>query len=512
MKIVFRVDASVSMGTGHLMRCLTFAEALRDRGTDVSFICREHKGHLIRLILSKGFKVTILPCINNIEPEGEDYAAWLGVPQSMDAEQTLKAIEFQNPDWLVVDHYGIDANWEMLVKPFVGKLMVIDDLANREHVCDLLMDQNYSIHDSDRYNHLVPKECMQMIGARYALLRKEYLIRRQVPSKRDGKIKRVLVFFGGTDPDNLTTLSLLALARNAFSNLIVDIVVGTNNPYKEEIKKLVHARPRTTIHFNLPHLADLMSSADLAIGAGGSTNLERMCLGLPTLLIACAENQKLSSIALAKMNLVSYLGYYTTIDVEVISEAIVNLMSDPLLLKEMSIRNKILVDGLGTSRLVEVLIPSELSEIKLRLSCEDDVYIYYNWVNDKLVRENSINSLPIQWETHEHWFKGKLEDKNSIMFLCELAGLPIGQVRFDIESGNANIDYSLDPIVRGRGLASLMLSRAMDLVAKMKDVVFVADVKSKNLASCSVFRRLGFLERKDTISQDDFLYRYTLRL
>ena len=389
MKVVFRVDASVRMGIGHLMRCLTLAETLRERGAQIRFVCRDHTGNLISLLRQKGIAATALPAPTiKDSTSGEDYAVWLGVTQVEDAEQTIEALNGERPDWLVVDHYGIDVEWEQRLRPHTIKLMVIDVLANRYHDCDVLLDQNYSAEVESRYAGLVPDTCKLLVGPRYAMLRSEYVANRKTLRAHEIPVRRVLVFFGGTDPQNVTGMSLEALSHPELGHLEVDVVVGTNNPHRKIIEQQVLHRPHTTLHEHRPHLADLMAQADLALGAGGATTWERMCLGLPTVLVTIAENQCHAAEALAANRLLVYAGRAADVSFEDLSKVIIGLVLDANRLKDLSERNQLMVDGHGAERIREVIMPTDTAIIRLREACQEDVVTYFYWDNDTAVRKN----------------------------------------------------------------------------------------------------------------------------
>jgi UDP-2,4-diacetamido-2,4,6-trideoxy-beta-L-altropyranose hydrolase len=495
MKVIFRVDASTQMGIGHLMRCLTLAEALRKHGVQIGFICREHPGNLIGLLQQKAMPVTVLPVatISNTTI-GEDYAVWLGATQAEDAEQTIAALDGEKPDWLVVDHYGLDVEWEQRLRTHVSKLMVIDDLANRHHDCELLLDQNYSAEGEQRYAGLVAESCKLLIGPRYALLRPEYAAFRQTLPARDGKVRRVLVFFGGSDPQNMTGMALESLSHPNLSHLEVNIVVGANNPYRKSIEQQISNRPFTTLYESRPHLADLMAQADLALGAGGATTWERMCLGLPSVVISIAENQLPASEALAKENLIHYVGHFSGIKVEHLTQTLKQKIQDTKRNVELSTQNQIQVDGHGALRLVEVLCPSVTNDIRLRPACEEDIILYYNWANNPDVRKNMVNTAPISWIAYQAWFSGKLHDANSRLFVLEVSGLPVGQIQFDKEGDEARINYSLDVLIRGRGWASRLVALGADLMQQIEPIRLRADVEAKNEASSAMFLRIGGTE------------------
>ena len=276
------------------MRCLTLAEDLRERGVATRFVCRAHPGHLIEWLRQRGMAVHAMP--EPAESRGmsapENHSDWLGVTQTEDADQTIQALRGEHPEWLIVDHYGLGSAWERRLRGHAGKLMVIDDLANRPHDCDLLLDQNYSTGSAGRYRELVPEMAALALGPRYALLRPEYLQHRLVLRERDGRVRRVLIFFGGSDSYNMTGMALAALSGAEFDRLEVDVVIGPNNVHRARLERAIAERPLTTAYGHRPHLADLMAQADLAIGAGGTTTWERLCLGLPSLVVSIAENQE----------------------------------------------------------------------------------------------------------------------------------------------------------------------------------------------------------------------------
>jgi UDP-2,4-diacetamido-2,4,6-trideoxy-beta-L-altropyranose hydrolase len=499
MKIFFRVDSSSSIGIGHLMRCLILAEALLKRGIQIHFICRKLSGNLIPLLQQKAFQVTTLP-VPTIVPDStpnEDYVSWLTVTQTKDAEQSIDALNGKNPDWLVVDHYSLDIEWEQILRPHVKKIMVIDDLANRRHDCDVLLDQNYSKAYEQRYSALVQTTCKQLLGPHYALLAPEYVKFRKTLPTHDGKIKKVFLFFGGTDSTNMTGLTLKALSHPVFRQLKVDVVIGVNNPHRDSLKIQAAGRPHTSIYNTLPCLAELMAHSDLAIGAGGITTWERMCLGLPTVIISLAENQRPSSEALAEAKLIYYAGNSPDIRLDQIIQLLKTLTLKPGTISRVSIENQLLVDGLGTLRLLEVMCPLSKNQLLLRPACNEDIIFYYILANDPEVRKNSLNTSFITWTDHEEWFTKKLNDRNSQLFVLEAAGLPVGQIRFDIVENDAHIDYSIAPFARGRGWGLHLISAGIDMIKQSKPLRLHADVKRRNDISSTIFLRMGFLETSD---------------
>ena len=492
MKIAIRVDSSRAIGSGHLVRCKTLAERLPMRGAQVRFICRQHAGNLIHWLSRAEFPVTVLPASDESDSLEEDYAAWLGVPPALDAAQTIEALSGQLPDWLIVDHYGIDRSWEQQLRPHVERIFAIDDLANRAHDCDLLLDQNANTDGERRYRSLVPDTCRLIVGPRYALLRPEYRTHRQTRPPQADIARQVLVFFGSTDTHDMTGQTLAALSEPEFSDVRVDVVVGATNPRREALERQAAARPHTQTYLPRPHLADLMAKADLAIGSGGTVSWERCCLGLPTLVVSVAENQVSACQALEAEGAIAYLGAASTTSQEQMSSQFQKYFNESSLLKGLSLTASLQVDGRGGDRVSEYLVPTPNQDLELRGAEEEDSMLYFDWANDPSVRENSFNSEIISWKTHENWFQSKLIDPHCYLGVLEANGLPVGQIRFDIEGESALINYSLDRLVRGRRWSSHLLCLGAKLLSETKVKRLRAKVKRENAASRLALLRSGF--------------------
>lgn len=431
MNIAFRVDASAAMGSGHVMRCLTLAEGLRARGARVSFVCREYLGNLIALISKQAIPVTILPPPAVPASAGvPDYAAWLGVTQREDAAQTIAALRDEHPDVIIVDHYGLNAAWERELRTVSKTVLAIDDLANRRHDCDILLDQNYSVEGRQRYAGLVPKGCLILTGPRYALVGPEYLAVRSERGLR-AEARRVFVFFGASDPHGMSLRALEALLAADLGHLEIDLVVGANIPDRERLVGLAATRPGTYLHGPVPTLAWLMSQADIAIGGAGTTTWERMCLGLPSVVVCVAENQRGACEALSRDCLIEYAGDSDTVDVQYLAKILKELASSPVRRQTLSIANQALVDGRGVSRIVETLITTPADELRL---------------------------------VHPPVAKSSAVEQSSHSFLILAGSLEVGEVDADLVGNEARLRYSMDPIIATRRLDAriiAMVNRAM---------------------------------------------------
>lgn len=300
-KIFFRVDSSIQIGSGHLMRCLTLAKQLGKQ--EITFVCRKLEGNLNKLVNKNGFVLLELP---ESEPQSElnGYEKWLTVTQQVDAGQMLGILEnTERVDLLIVDSYALDKTWEDKLRQKVKYILVIDDLANRQHNCDWLLDQNY-YHDAEkRYTNLVPPECKLLLGPQYVLLREEFYQARRTLRKRDGSIKNILVFFGGSDPSNETGKTLEALIQLKTTDITINVVVGASNPHKDSLR-LICEENKFNYLCQVNNMAELIAEADFAIGAGGTTTWERCFLELPSIVIILAENQRELTEQASKENII----------------------------------------------------------------------------------------------------------------------------------------------------------------------------------------------------------------
>jgi UDP-2,4-diacetamido-2,4,6-trideoxy-beta-L-altropyranose hydrolase len=321
MKVAFRADASLQIGTGHVMRCLTLADALAARGGECQFICGAHEGNLIEFIRSKGYVAHALPIVHEASvastapgPAASTpdlaHAHWLGATQAQDAEACAPILAAQRPDWLIVDHYALDARWERALAPHYRKLMVIDDLADRPHACDLLLDQTFG-RDAADYRPLVPADCHLLCGSQYALLRPEFAALRPYSLQRRARpaLCELLITMGGVDKDNATGQVLQALRTCPLpAECRITVVMGATAPWLEEIRRQAQDMPwPTRVLVGVSDMAQLMADSDLAIGAAGATSWERCCLGLPTAMMVVAENQRYSANLLEKTGAVKTL-------------------------------------------------------------------------------------------------------------------------------------------------------------------------------------------------------------
>lgn len=357
MKFLFRVDASIAIGSGHVMRCLTLADALRRRGAQCHFICRAHDGHLVEAIRARGFEATALPAAGaHTGSQDPAHAAWLGGTWQDDARQTLALAQAVQPDWLVVDHYALDARWENAVRPGGVRLLVIDDLADRAHAGAVLLDQNLGRTAAD-YDGLVPAACAVLAGPAYALLRPEFAQRREasLAYRQTAQLRHVFINMGGVDTPNATGAVLRALREGDLPSACrLSVVMGAQAVWTEEIRQLAADLPwPTEVLVNVADMADRMAASNLAIGAAGGTAWERCCLGLPTLVVVLAANQVASAHALEQAGAALALGGVDEIHTRL--PAALRALAPPAALARMGQAAAALVDGAGVERVLAAL-------------------------------------------------------------------------------------------------------------------------------------------------------------
>jgi UDP-2,4-diacetamido-2,4,6-trideoxy-beta-L-altropyranose hydrolase len=357
VRVIFRTDASIQIGAGHIMRCLTLAKALRQHGAICSFICRDHPGSLIELVKQHGFDVQVL----HSNPEwkssgvGTVHAEWLGAEWKVDAAQSKVSIGGEVVDWLIIDHYALDIGWESAMASVAHNLMVIDDLADRPHSCNLLLDQTLG-RDLEDYRHLVPGSCSLLCGTKYALLRPEFAALRSYSLERRARpvLRELLISMGGVDKDNATSQVLEALQTCLLpADFKITVVMGATAPFLDIVRELAQEMPwPTQVLTNVDNMAQLMADSDLAIGAAGMTSWERCCLGLPTIMLVLAENQRGIAKALFEA------GAACLVDASKLGSQLFIIPEDFKIqsLTSMSQAAAILTDGFGTEKVVQSMI------------------------------------------------------------------------------------------------------------------------------------------------------------
>jgi UDP-2,4-diacetamido-2,4,6-trideoxy-beta-L-altropyranose hydrolase len=364
MRALFRTDASNEIGSGHVMRCLTLANALKEKKYECIFITKEHEGNLIELITSKGFTVVALKKSSNLisktikEVQKNSYFNWLNDTNENDARIVIEHIKLLGKfNFIFVDHYGINKKWEIALRPYANKIIVIDDLANREHDCNILIDQTLSRSAND-YKNLVNKSCSILCGSKYAILRQEFITYRKlrvVKNKDHKKVKKVLIFLGGYDNSNLTEFILDEINEmNLFNKIELDVVVNKTSPYLKQLhNKAAHMNVNTEIFTSVENMAKLMSNNDICIGAAGTNAWERCCIGLPTIMFVLADNQKNVAKSIENAGAAYIVKDESYLDFK---EKLLTLINNQNILECMGQAALNVTDGAGVSKILDRII------------------------------------------------------------------------------------------------------------------------------------------------------------
>lgn len=313
MKFIIRADASTEIGSGHIMRCLTIADQLKKSGHDVQFFMLPLQGNLINYVQQCGYNTITM---------------------------------WQMTDVIIVDHYQIDASVEQKLYAYAKKIVVIDDLANRQHICDVLLDQNSIENYEYRYDTLVPKTCVKLLGPKYLIMRDEFIEARQNRQNRNGKVKKLLVFMGGTDPTHETMKVLEALEKFTFEK--VHVVCGNGNEQKSEIQ-LICEQQGYCYHQQIDYMAKLMNEVDFSIGAGGGTTWERCYVGLPSSSTIVADNQTETTYFTEKLGAVINLGWHEQVTSETYKGLLAFIQEHPEKLSMLSKQGLQLTESNGIS-------------------------------------------------------------------------------------------------------------------------------------------------------------------
>ena len=337
-KIIFiRVDSSTKIGYGHLIRCLALADTLK-KSFKINFICTNLNGNLISQICKKNFEVFRF----NTKSQR--------INVKKDAEKTISIIKkYRNKkSLLILDSYILSQEWENRVRPYVKRLIVIDDLMDRKHSCDLIIDQNLHTQMNSLYTKSVPKNCIKLLGPDYAILRNQFIAQRKYAKIRSLPIKNILVSFGGTDNENHTLHALTSL-KKLNSDVNVNVVTGTANIGKKIIKNFCKKNFNYNYFEQVENMAKLMQVADLCIGSSGTTTWERCCVGLPAIAIVASNDQKDIASAVSKNKCIINLGKIKKSDNVNYVRLMKNLKNNEL--QNMSRNCMKLVDGKGAARI-----------------------------------------------------------------------------------------------------------------------------------------------------------------
>ena len=480
-----------------MMRCLALANALERAGAQCVFLCREAGlGLLKEKIQMAGHQLLLLPEAADANPARTEEKAndrySLHGGWEADVEACHKVLQGQEAfEWLVVDHYSLDHRWQRAMRKHAGRVFVIDDLANRAHDCDIVLDQSFLESPHRRYDGLVPESSIRLLGPRFALLREEF--KRQRASDEQQKVvvrDRLFVMFGGSDPNNLTRRVLEILQRLNWRGG-VDVIVGPLYEGLSELRQLVAEAPWMHLHVASEDIANLMRSAMLGIGSPGVSSWERCACSLPSLAIAQADNQEPIGNALGNSGAHFYLGRHENISDEDISNALLTFLKNKPARQAMQTAAEMVCDGNGMDRVISYLHPPLL---KIKRAALTNARLLHSWRNDEAVRRSSHDLKSIDYAEHLAWMTSMLERQGSDLLLATRGDDPVACIRFDCEGNRARVSIYTDPLLQGKKLGRASLVAAIEwLRAERPNVVVIeADVINRNDASKAMFLSAGF--------------------
>jgi UDP-2,4-diacetamido-2,4,6-trideoxy-beta-L-altropyranose hydrolase len=452
-KLLLRVDGNSNIGMGHLTRCLSLALMLKDF-FKTTFYCIYIPDTFEAEIVRSGFNCFKIKNDNDF----------------------LELISFS--DIVVLDHYGLNSDYQRKVKLIGCKLVCIDDLHDKEFFADLIINHAPGIREDD---YTAQKYTQFALGLDYALLRPLFLEQAK-KTRTIGSINTVFICFGGSDPENFTEKTLeILIDFKKFQKVIV--VTGVAFIHEINIDKFSSKVDNLLLYKDIGELEmlNLMSSSDLLIVPASGVLLEAFSTGSFIVSGMCVDNQKYSFEEFKRQNLIISAENFSTNDIIMALNKAIKL---PFIQKKS-------IDGNQPKRIQNKFLSLI---VNLRQARPSDINLFFEWANDKIVRSNSINTEPIIYENHLEWFDRKLNSTETKIFVLELFGNPIGQIRFDKNFNGWFIDYSIDNEVRGKGFGQILVEKGL----KQFNVadVFFAQVKESNIASVNVFNKLGFLKTK----------------
>ena len=478
MKILIRADASSTIGTGHVMRCLALAQAWLENGRQASFLMVTQMSALEPRLLAEGITI--------------DYIA--SVPGSQeDAAQTIAKAKALGASWVVVDGYHFDANYQRAIRMAGLKQLFLDDYGHASHHwANLVLNQNIYAQQQLYVNREANTQLL--LGTAYVLLRKEFWRWRHWHRDIPTIARKVLVTLGGADPDNVTLKVIQALQIVNVDALEVVAIVGGNNPHYDQLQMAVqNLEVDISLQHNVTNMPELMAWADVAITAGGSTCWELCFMGLPSLMIILAKNQCAIAKTLNSLGVTISLGWHNSLSLHTLQQELSKLIYATDLRREIAAHARKLVDGEGSDRILMYL---EERELRLRKVRKDDCQLIWQWANDPAVRSHSFSLQPIPWSEHVVWFQSKQQSPDCQFYIVlDRQERALGNIRFDISQNEAVVSVTIDRQFRGQGYGSKLIKLGSSKVLRNPKIFRLnAYVKPENEASIRAFIKAGFDE------------------
>lgn len=483
--LIVRADANIEIGNGHLMRCMSIAQAWKEKGGRVIFCSCCDTPDLKNKIIAQHIEWTD---IKSSHPKPGDLSFLIDLILRLKSEKT----KTQTRIHLIIDGYHFTPEYQKKIKGTGIKTIVIDDYHHHnKYYADIIVNQNIG---AEKIHYICSADTQMLLGTRYIMLRKEFRDFKSTLPTDVERLSRILVTMGGSDPNNVTATVIDALKTLSLEHMSVKIIVGPSNPHlsylKEQIRRL---NLEFEIHFNVDNMAPFMVWADAAITAGGSTCWELCRMEVPLLIITTAENQLALTAELNRHKAGINLGWHQDVTAKSICNALDQLVNKPKMRISMVKNASRLVDGKGIKRLIRHI---RFGSVTFTPAIEKDARLLWNWVNDPEVRESAFNPESISWPDHKTWFQDLLVKTDAVQLIAlDQYQSPIGQLRFNFKNTEALIDYSVDKKYRGIGLGKQIIKLGMIYIKKNHPGVtdLVAHVKKENKSSNRIFKALDFI-------------------
>ena len=510
--IVFRADASSTIGGGHIYRCLTLAHAIKRQIAEqkssqtteqnIIFVCHLSQGHMVAMIETQGFDV-------------------LTVEQPLSAAEMRKTlIKLQQHhiiDWLIIDHYQINVHYEKQLKPLVKNLMVIDDLANRAHHCDLLFDQSLNRHPSDYQPWLTNNECGIICGSQFALLREEFSqLKPMAKLMRQNfrVINKVLIAISATDPENISGQIIEKLAKLPIGctskNWQYTLIITSKAKHLEHLKNQIGRSPLTIeLKLDVDNMAEQILKHDIAIAAAGGSMLERCAMGLPSIIIGVVDNQNHIIQALKNANVALAIMDKSELT-DKLNDTMIELQNiEPQKYKAIAENAFKLCQGHGADYLAgQLQTKNHFHNDYLQCVTQAHCKLIFEWQQHPKTRAYSRNPNPPTWDEHQNWFTNTINNPEINFYLVINQGSPVGFVRlnptsFENQATAKEVSIAISPEHHSKGLGVIALNLLTALHNNSKLLAFIDE---NNIASVKAFERAGFKPHSQT--DDGNWYQY----
>ncbi len=481
-QVVFRCDASPTIGGGHVMRCLALAETMGETGWDVTFASRPSTVATLPMLAQTGYALRHVTAAITDEP-GE-----------------LTRLLPDGCDLLVVDNYGWDATCERACRGWAQSILVLDDVTGRNHDCDVLLDS--AAANKLLYSNRVPGEAVVLTGPRHALVRRAFVRQRAaaMARRRGEPVRSVLVSFGATDPFNAAAIALDALAE-ILPEALVTVALSSHAPHLEALRQRAGRRVRFAL--DVTDMASLLATADLAIGAAGGMAFERAALGLASVIVIVADNQRNLGALLASAGAAIDAGPLDAGTPERLRHAILTLVGDAARRDAMADAAAALVDGRGPRRVMSVLAGRESladgARVGLSLVEPEECDLILTWQREPGARRYSRNRQTPSAEEHRRWFAATLASEDRRLMMIRIDDVAVGNLRLDRLAASPEryeVSIIVSQAARGRGVAHAALRLARRLAPR---ALLDAVIHPRNTASLTVFRKSGYRHVADDL-------------